>query len=51
MKIDKESSIKILNEFLDEMPAKEKVLEVGAGIGRVTKFLFKDVFSHIDILD
>ena len=47
--MDKASSRNILNEFIQEMPSKDKVLDVGAGIGRVSKFLFQDVFQHIEI--
>ena len=51
-----ESDIKYSSIFLDNVLAKynirkEKVLDCGAGIGRVTKFLLVDRFEIVDMVD
>lgn len=33
------------------MPNKGRAIDIGAGIGRVTKVLLKEVFGEIDLLD
>lgn len=49
--MESEYSSKILHEHLNMMPSRGRALEAGAGIGRISKAILKDVFEEIDIQD
>lgn len=44
-------SVKVFKEFVGLLPSTKRAFDVGAGIGRVTKFVLNDVFEEIDLLD
>ena len=44
-------SVKVFTEFVGHLPSRQRAFDVGAGIGRVTKHILKEVFAEIDLLD
>ena len=44
-------NILILKEFSHMLPSTSRVLEIGAGIGRLTMFLLYNSFEHIDVVE
>ena len=44
-------SKQVLQNHLKMLPSKKRALEAGAGIGRITKSILKDVFAEIDLQD
>lgn len=48
--IDTSTSRNFLNNFISKM-GKERVLDCGAGIGRVTKHVLLDYFEKVDLVE
>ena len=46
-----EASFEILRKFEELMPAKKRVFDIGAGMGRVSRDLLKREFKMVDLLE
>ena len=49
--LEADYSVRVFTQFTSFLPSRKRAFEVGAGIGRITKTLLKEVFEEIDILD
>ena len=49
--LEADYSVRIFTQFVAHLPSRKRAFEVGAGIGRISKTLLKEVFEEIDILD
>ena len=49
--IDTLYSKKVLSEYLDLLPGKNRAFDLGCGVGRNTKYILSDIFDKIDLAD
>ena len=44
-------SVKVITEFVGQFPTTNYAFDLGAGIGRNTKFVLSEIFENVDLLD
>ena len=44
-------SVQVITEFVSEFPTTNYAFDIGAGIGRNTKFVLGEIFKNVDLLD
>ena len=49
--LEMDYSVRVFTQFTDQLPSRKRAIEIGGGIGRVSKVLLNTVFEEIDLND